>query len=192
MDDKHRLRAELRQKRRTHVEALPGHMRALVFHRPPSALVERLPAGAVVGLYHALGPEAPTAGYATWFHERGWRIALPWFAAGDTPMRFRQWGDPLDEVSLTEGPYRSLQPGGASPELVPDVVFVPLVGFTATCARLGQGGGHYDRWLAAHPGAMPIGLAWDCQLVEDMPLEAHDRPLAAVITPTRLYERNVN
>ena len=36
-------------------------------------------------------------------------------------------------------------------------------------------------------GALAIGLAWDCQLVDDLPHEAHDRPLAAVVTPTRLY-----
>jgi 5-formyltetrahydrofolate cyclo-ligase len=65
---------------------------------------------------------------------------------------------------------------------------VPLVGFSADGARLGQGGGHYDRWLAAHPEATALGLGWDCQLVEDLPLEAHDQPLTAIITPTRLYE----
>ncbi len=45
--------------------------------------------------------------------------------------------------------------------LIPaDVLFVPLVGFTAQGQRLGQGGGHYDRWLEAHPDAVPIGMAW--------------------------------
>jgi 5-formyltetrahydrofolate cyclo-ligase len=67
------------------------------------------------------------------------------------------------------------------------VLFVPVVGFTEDGARLGQGGGHYDRWLAAHPGAVAIGLAWDCQRVDALPVEPHDAPLAAVVTPTRLY-----
>src|SRR3546814_6880034 len=53
--------------------------------------------------------------------------------------------------------------------------------------RLGQGGGHYDRWLAAHPGARAIGLAWDEQLCEDLPHETHDIRLDAIVTPTRLY-----
>ena len=34
---------------------------------------------------------------------------------------------------------------------------------------------------------LAIGLAWDCQLVDDLPTEPHDCPLNAVITPTRLY-----
>jgi 5-formyltetrahydrofolate cyclo-ligase len=67
------------------------------------------------------------------------------------------------------------------------VLFVPLIGFTADGARLGQGGGHYDRWLPEHPGTLTIGLAWDCQLEDTLPHEAHDQPLRAVVTPTRLY-----
>jgi 5-formyltetrahydrofolate cyclo-ligase len=64
---------------------------------------------------------------------------------------------------------------------------VPLVGFTASGERLGQGGGHYDRWLAEHPGRLTIGLAWDAQLCPALPSEPHDEPLDAVITPTRIY-----
>jgi 5-formyltetrahydrofolate cyclo-ligase len=61
------------------------------------------------------------------------------------------------------------------------------VGFTASGARLGQGGGHYDRWLAEHPGTLAVGLAWDAQLCDTLPTEPHDAPLAAVVTPTRIY-----
>ncbi|HCH95451.1 MAG TPA: 5-formyltetrahydrofolate cyclo-ligase, partial [Erythrobacter sp.] len=32
-----------------------------------------------------------------------------------------------------------------------------------------------------------IGLAWDSQMVDDLPSEAHDIPLSAVVTPTRIY-----
>ena len=71
--------------------------------------------------------------------------------------------------------------------LVIDAISDPLVGFTSQGARLGQGGGHYDRWLADHPDTVAIGLAWDCQLVDALPVEPHDIPLTAIITPTRIY-----
>ena len=74
-----------------------------------------------------------------------------------------------------------------APALVPDVLFCPLVGFSERGGRLGLGAGHYDRWLADHAPQLAIGLAWDCQLVDDLPIEPHDRALDAVITPTRLY-----
>lgn len=102
-------------------------------------------------------------------------------------MEFARFSDPHDEDDLEVGPFGLLQPFADAPMLVPDVLFVPLIGFTDRGERLGQGGGHYDRWLAHRPDAVPVGLAWDCQLVEKLPTEDHDRRLHAVVTPTRLY-----
>ena len=177
----------MRAARRAHVDALDPRILALVLMRPPSALAAFIPVDATIGLYVAAHGEAPALGYARHFHEAGHRIALPWFATRDSAMAFRLWESPhLDEL-LQPGPYGVPQPAASSPALIPAVLFVPLVGFTATGGRLGQGGGHYDRWLAAHPGTIAIGLAWDCQLVDKLPNEFHDRTLHAVITPTRLY-----
>lgn len=189
-DEKQLLRARLRAERRAHVAALPAATRALILLRPPAPLLAHMPEGAVVGLYHATPVEAPTAGYARWFLENGRRIALPWFAGRDAPMQFRAWTDPFDSSDLEPGPWGALQPSGEADELVPDVAFVPLLGFTAHGQRLGQGGGHYDRWLADHPATVPIGLAWDMQRLDSLPLEPHDRKLAAIVTPTRIYEEH--
>lgn len=180
------LRDSLRKARRDHVAALPH--RALMFRRPPAPLAALAPEGSIVGLYHPMASEAPTRAYATWFLENGRKVALPCFANRKSPMRFREWRDPVADHGLVPGPFRMLQPEADAEELVPDLLIVPLLGFTSRCDRLGQGAGHYDRWLAAHPGAKAIGLAWDCQLVESLPLEEHDRRLDAVITPTRFYE----
>ncbi len=181
------LRKALREARRAHVAALDPRVRALVLMRPPAALTAMVPPDATIGLYVAVPGEAPASGYARHFHEAGHTIALPWFGAADGAMEFRRWASPhLDEL-LEPGPYGMAQPAADAPLVVPDVLFVPLVGFTAGGARLGQGGGHYDRWLAAHPKVQAIGLAWDCQLVDTLPHEPHDRPLTAVVTPTRLF-----
>ena len=187
MDDKQKLREELRAERRAHVAALPASTKALLFLRPPAPVVKLIPEGSVVGLYHALSHEAPTRSYAKWLSENGRRTALPWFADANAPMRFRAWADPYEDQGLRAGPHRHLQPNGDAEELFPDVLFVPLVGFTADGHRLGQGGGHYDRWLAANPSVLPLGLAWDCQLRKSLPSELHDYQLRGVITPTRFY-----
>lgn len=186
--DKARLRTRLRKARREHVAALPPAVRALVFSRPPARVLELAPEGATIGLYCATGAEAPALAYAKWFHENGHELALPWFADRDSPMQFRRWRDPYNEDELETGPFGMLQPPATSEPAQPDLLFVPLVGFTATGDRLGQGGGHYDRWLAANPKVRAIGLAWDCQRVESLPFEPHDRRLAMVVTPTRTYE----
>ncbi|MDR2857990.1 MAG: 5-formyltetrahydrofolate cyclo-ligase [Novosphingobium sp.] len=188
MNEKQKLRTEMRASRRAHVEALPQVTRALLFLRPPSPLAALVPEGGMVGLYHANPYEAPTRGYGKWFFENGRHIALPRFAGRGQPMRFHVWRDPFEDSDLELGPYGHLQPQADAAEASPGLVIVPLLAFTAAGHRLGQGGGHYDRWLAENPQVIPIGLAWDGQLVDALPLEPHDRLLHAVVTPTRLYE----
>jgi 5-formyltetrahydrofolate cyclo-ligase len=188
VDDKRKLRERLKQQRRDHVTSLPEAVRRLIFHRPPSGVAALIEPGATVGLYHAAPFEAPTLSYAKWYHENGYRIALPLFADRDSPMAFRLWSDPYDAGTLEPGPFSVLQPRSDSESIMPDLVFVPLVGFTATGDRLGQGGGHYDRWLGANPGVTAIGLAWDCQLLESLPTQPHDAKLDMVVTPTRAFE----
>jgi len=185
--EKQSLRRKLRRARQTHFAELPDAVRALVFSRPPANALAIITKGATIGFYCAAGPEAPTLGYAKWFHENGHALALPWFADRNAPMKFRKWHNPWDEDELVRGPFAMPQPAAASPELAPDVLFVPLIGFTASGERLGQGGGHYDRWLAEHPNVPAIGLAWDCQKVGAIPSEPHDRRLAMVVTPTRVW-----
>ena len=188
MDEKRKLRAEMRDLRRAYAAELPDETRALVFLRPPLPIVELAPEDAVVGLYFAVDAEAPTLPYAKWFHENGWRLALPWFAARGDAMAYRQWRDPWDESLLEPGPFGALQPRRDANMLTPALAFVPVVAFTPDGHRLGQGGGHYDRWHAAHPQIPAVGLAWDCQCCDDLPIEPHDHPLDAVVTQTRLYQ----
>ena len=184
---KEQLRKQLRAARRAHVEALPDSIRGLLFHRPPAPLLARIGDEAVIGLYHAGPWEAPAGGYARFFHEAGHTLALPRFADRTAPMTFARHSDPYAESDLEVGPFGMLQPEAEAEPLVPDVLFVPLVGFTPALARLGQGGGHYDRWLAEHAPALAVGLAWDAQVCDALPTEAHDKPLDAVVTPTRIY-----
>ena len=184
---KDQLRKQLRAARRATVESLPDSMRALVFHRPPAPLLDMVPQGAAIGLYRSTRFEAPAASYAKFLFERGHALALPRFEDDNAPMAFAHFGDPFEESDLVRGPFGIMQPNDAAEAVVPDVLFVPLVGFTESGARLGQGGGHYDRWLADHPDTVAIGLAWDTQRVDELPTEAHDRPLSAIVTPTRIY-----
>lgn len=181
------LRKALRTARREHVAGLDPRVKSLMFLRPPTPLAALVPAGAVVGIYHAGPEEAPATSYARFFHEAGHPVALPWFKERGAPMAFRRWASPhLDEL-LGPDPYGARQPLAGAEALVPEFLFVPLIGFTATGTRLGQGGGHYDRWLERFPALPAVGMAWDSQLVEALPTEAHDKPLTAVVTPTRLY-----
>jgi 5-formyltetrahydrofolate cyclo-ligase len=185
--DKKRLRAQLKQSRRDFLAAIPEAQRGLLFRRPPAAVAALVPEGAVISVYHEMPGEVPASNYARWFFEAGHRIALPWFAGRGAPMQFREWANPFVAELLVPDPYRALQPADDAALLLPEVMFCPLLGFTAQGGRIGYGAGHYDTWLAAHPPALAIGLAWDCQLVAALPLEPHDAMLDAIVTPTRIY-----
>ncbi|MDC0886417.1 5-formyltetrahydrofolate cyclo-ligase [Altererythrobacter sp.] len=184
---KQALRKALRIVRDEHVAAQPASIRALLFNRPPAPLMEIIADEAAIGLYSAHGAEAPTASYAKFFLERGHRLALPVLSEASAEMQFAAFTDPFEESDLVSGPFGIRQPSEDAQLIEPDMLFVPLLAFTLQGDRLGQGGGHYDRWLAAHPGRTKVGLAWDAQLVDELPVEAHDQRLDAIVTPTRLY-----
>lgn len=183
---KKQLRAELRCKRREHAASLPSEVTALVFNRPPAAVLDLVPECATIGLYRSDEGEAPSAGYIKFLFERGHPIALPRVTTLDKPMEFRLHTDPYEESDLESGVWGLRQPGLAAPVVVPEVLFMPLVGFTAKGDRLGQGGGYYDRYLTAHPQTIAIGMAWDVQEVPELPTELHDMRLSAIVTPTRI------
>ncbi|WP_296678217.1 5-formyltetrahydrofolate cyclo-ligase [Novosphingobium sp.] len=187
MTDKQALRTRMRAVRQQHQAAIPDAMRSLLFLRPPSPLLDLIAPDAVIGLYHPIGNEASPLGYARWFYEAGHRVALPWFECRSSTMQFRLWDNPFDTDDLEQSPWGGLQPDNAADPADPEVLIVPLLAFTDEGNRLGQGGGHYDRYLTEYQDAVTIGLAWDCQRVEALPLESHDMPLRAVVTPTRFY-----
>jgi 5-formyltetrahydrofolate cyclo-ligase len=71
-----------------------------------------------------------------------------------------------------------------------DVMMVPLVAFDSSGQRLGMGGGFYDRTLQnwRQHRFLPVGVAHDCQQVEQLPTAEWDVPLPAVLTPSRLWQ----
>ena len=74
-----------------------------------------------------------------------------------------------------------------------DILFMPLVGFDKDKNRIGMGGGFYDRTLAFKKHQQEfkkpklIGLAFDCQQVEQLEMQDWDVPLDAIITPGKIY-----
>ncbi|MBP6223696.1 MAG: 5-formyltetrahydrofolate cyclo-ligase [Rhizobacter sp.] len=106
-------------------------------------------------------------------------LALPFSHRSPNRMDYRHW----DRQPLTlRDECRILAPDG--PAVVPDVVLAPCVGYTASGWRLGYGGGYFDRWMAAHPHATVVGVAWSVGEIDeaDWVPQGHDRALACVVT----------
>ncbi|NQT91970.1 MAG: 5-formyltetrahydrofolate cyclo-ligase [Lentisphaerae bacterium] len=102
------------------------------------------------------------------------------------------------DTRLVPGPLGVKEP--ADPEWVaagemPGVFLVPGVAFDAGGGRLGHGGGYYDRLLHGEGStgrAYKVGLAFDCQIVEAVPMQEHDVRMDAVITESRIVGSNQN
>ena len=134
--------------------------------------------------YAAVGAEMPTAGLIAALQAAGHRVALPRISDAGAGRMDAVEVEP--GANLDHGPHGVPAPPAASPAMPdPAVVLVPGVVFCPdTGARLGQGGGFYDRFLAAHPGAVAIGLAFDAQCSPDAAAvaETHDRMVDALVT----------
>jgi len=106
--------------------------------------------------------------------------------AGDTrPLTFRRWvaGDRMVPAS-----FGVFEPDTDRPAADPDIVIVPLLGFDTAGNRLGYGGGYYDRTLAAlrrRRAVLAVGVAYDCQECEKIPVHAGDVALDMVLTDQR-------
>ena len=91
------------------------------------------------------------------------------------------------DTRLVKGPMGILEPAadGCAPisAAEPAVWIVPGLAFTKDGARLGYGGGWYDRFLAAAaPSAVSLGVAYHFQVLDSLPAEPHDVPLTAVVS----------
>ena len=65
---------------------------------------------------------------------------------------------------------------------------VPGLAFTASGVRLGRGAGHYDRLFAKFPQGKRIGIAWEMQLLPEIPQEPWDLPMDYIVTETRTID----
>lgn len=99
-------------------------------------------------------------------------------------------GDEMDAVAITPftnfktNKWGILEPVGSQVVDEIDVAVVPLVAFDGL-KRAGHGKGYYDRYLASHD-CYVIGLAFDCQCVDNLQIDENDIPLDCLVTEKRI------
>jgi len=77
----------------------------------------------------------------------------------------------------------------SGPDVRPDALLIPLVGFDAALHRLGYGGGFYDRTLAElAPRPFAIGLGYELGRLEKLDPRAHDLAMDAIVTEAGVFE----
>lgn len=101
-------------------------------------------------------------------------------------------GEPMQAVpfggwsDLTPGTLGILTPASSIPHAgTVDVVITPGVGFTPAGQRLGYGKGYYDRWFATHAHRRRIAIAFECQMLDTLPVTGTDIPVHEIVTERR-------
>ncbi|MEU0003284.1 5-formyltetrahydrofolate cyclo-ligase [Streptomyces sp. NPDC006314] len=145
-----------------------------------------------VAAYVSVGGEPGTLALLDALRARGVRVLLPALL----PDNDLDWGEYTGPGSLARvqhgGKMALFEPSGLrlGPDAVADadVVLLPGLAVDTRGMRLGRGGGSYDRVLARleHMGARPrlVVLLYDTEVVAHVPVEAHDKPVHAVVTPS--------
>lgn len=162
-------------------------------------LLGRLDAAALhtVAVYAAMGSEVDPAAFAAAAAKRGWRVAYPCMLSATDAMacgqRMCMRAVAVDDASAAPfighptRAFAAMDIDSSRFPIVPaealDMIVVPLVAFDQTGARLGYGGGCYDRYLPMlSPACQIIGIAFDEQHVDHIPIDAHDLPLPRIIS----------
>ena len=182
--DKTALRARLRTLRRRFAVEIPDAATLAAALAP----LDRLPAFDSFSGYHPMGSELDPRPLMARLAERGATPALPVAVSRDEALEFREW-DPRQ--GLEPDAFGIPAPPLSAAAVAPDLVLTPVLGFDRRGNRLGQGAGHYDRTLAnlrATKAVFVLGLAYSGQEVDELPAEAHDERLDAILTETGYIE----
>lgn len=150
-----------------------------------------------VAVYAAMGSEADPAAFAAAAAVRGRRVAYPCMlsaidaaACGQRMCMRAVAADDASAAPFIAHPTRAFAATDVDSDHFPivpakalDMIIVPLVAFDRTGARLGYGGGCYDRYLpTVVPECLIVGIAFDEQRVDHVPTDAHDLPLPSIVS----------
>ena len=166
-------KAALRSLMRTRLAALSEAEKAAASAQIVTSLSDALrDEEGPIGLFAALQTEPDLLSLLA---ENGKTFCLPRVSGGE--MTFHAV---THRNELIPGAFGILEPAATAASVVPGLIVCPGFAFTRSGARLGKGGGFYDRYLAKHP-ARTIGVCFSCQVVEDLPCEPHDQAVEALI-----------
>ena len=177
------LKVTLRREALARREALHADLRAAaaqaIAARPFPIAV---PAGAIVSGFMPLKNEINPLPLLLNLAQAGARLALPAVAGRGKPLTMRAYaaGD-----QLASGAWGIREPKPEAPEVLPDILIVPLLAFDRRGHRIGFGAGYYDMTitaLRAHKPIVAVGIAFAAQEIDSVPTTPRDARLDLVLT----------
>jgi 5-formyltetrahydrofolate cyclo-ligase len=177
------LKRDIRREALARRDALPAAERAAaaaaVAARPLPVPVRP---SAIVSGFSPLKSEINPVPLMRAFAAAGAQLALPVVAGKGRPLTMRAWsfGEPLGS-----GVWGIREPTPEAPEVFPDILIVPLLGFDRTGQRIGYGAGYYDMTigrLRTMKTITAVGIAYAAQEIARVPFTPRDAVLDLVLT----------
>lgn len=185
LDDIIRVKRRLRKELLARRQAIPESDREGVAHSICERLIGLLPAAALVMAYSPVRGEVDPLPFVRFVWEHGGDVAFPVVIEGKGLMARKVAG----VSQLQPASFGLMEPGPSCPVVDPreiGAVLVPALAYDRRGFRLGYGGGYYDRFLPLlDPAAVTVGLAYETLLVDELPVESHDRRVRWVVTEER-------
>lgn len=131
-------------------------------------------------LYHALPDELQTVSFLEKWESKK-QLFLPVVNGENLLIK------PYRKGETVTGSFGIAEPIGGccvQPETI-DLAVIPGVAYSRNGMRLGRGKGFYDK-LLTHLSCPCIGMCFELQLSEEIPVEPHDKPMDILITPERI------
>lgn len=147
-------------------------------------ITEEFKKAKVISIYISDSEEVETKNIIKKVLQMGKKVAVPSLKNGQPCMRFLQGVERLEDHI----PFLTSNAPEAKPDNL-DLIVLPGIGFDKKGARIGRGKGYYDKFLKEIKGKIPlIALAYDFQVLDEIPEEPHDVSLDKIITEKRVIK----
>ena len=191
MEDVKSRKNEIRADITTRVESVSHENLSNIYKKIDERLFEfaNFMEANIVLLYSNCGAEVATGNIIRKCYEQDKLVVLPLFNKDNNKFKLMK----IDDIngSMKKGPRGVLEPNPSKCKVVPieslDIAIIPGIAFDEKGGRLGTGGRYYDRLIPKIPiTARKVSLACECQLVQQIPVESHDRHVDIIITEKRI------
>lgn len=184
------MKRQLRKDINLRIERMTERKRHAEGRTVSRLLLEFIPKESIVSAYFPLKNEVDIRLLLEDLLKRGDTLYLPVFARG--MLTFRGVERLMD---LSPGTFTIPEPPPNAPGLSDtplDIALIPGRAFDRKGSRLGRGNGGFDRWIEkqrkCHPTTRFIGVCLECQLIDAVPMEAHDQRMDAIVTAREVLE----
>jgi len=184
-------KTELRAKIRAALEKISPAVRAVESIELCARLKAQMPSAHTILFFAPLPDELDVWPLLEESLAGGKIAALPFFDRDKNIYSARRIKNPADE--MVAGKFGVREPASSCAEIPLDrfnLILVPGLVFDLGGHRLGRGRGFYDRLLQMVSG-IKCGVAYDFQLLENIPTEPHDAKVDFVLTPARCVRRKI-